>query len=442
MIEQRRIAKFLFKGGIAILDQGLVTGVNFVVSIVLARWLSAKEYGAYALAFAVLLLLGLLYQALFLEPMGVFGASVYRSCLRSYLRAIVWLHVISSVIILVAVGAAAGIELKVGGQESLAGALLGVAIAGPLIIMFWMIKRAYYVQFAPGPSAVAGAAYCVLTLGILAFVYKYHGLSPFLAFLILGTGSLVAGIPLLLYFLRGLPPDVDATTLGDTWQRHWRYGRWAVASSALTWVPINIFYPLLSSFSGMAQAGELKALANFSAPIGQAVAALSTLALPYATRTQEKHGLAGGGILSRRVSLLFVSAAIVYWSVFLVFREPAFRILYSGKYLEVAYLLPAIALGSIFWSGFVGPANALRAMESPASVFVAVCCASAVAIVAGVPATWFWGLKGAVWVMAISQGVGFIAASILLRRRLLQRAAPASSADLEPTPPLPFDSIP
>jgi O-antigen/teichoic acid export membrane protein len=440
MADRQRIAKFLFKGGLAILDQGLVTGVNFVVSIVLARWLSAEEYGAYALAFAVLLLLGVLYQALFLEPMGVFGASVYRGCFRSYLKAIVQLHIISSLIILVTMGAASGIELKVG-EESLAGALLGVAIAGPLIIMFWMIKRAYYVQFTPGPSAVGGAAYCILTLGILALVYKYHGLSPFLAFLILGAGSLATGIPLLLYFIRGLPPDVEATTLRDTWQRHWRYGRWAVASSALTWVPINIFYPLLSSFSGTAQAGELKALANFSSPIGQAVAALSTLALPYATRTQERHGASGGGTLSRRVSLLFISAAVVYWSVLLVFREPVFRVLYSGKYLEVAYLLPAIALGSIFWSGFVGPANALRAMESPASVFVAVCCASAVAIVAGVPATWFWGLKGAVWVMAVSQGVGFIAASILLRRRLLHRAALASSTDLEPTPPVPFDSI-
>lgn len=441
MIDRRRITTFLFKGGLAILDQGLVTGVNFVLSIILARWLSAEEYGAYALAFAVLLLLGLLYQALLLEPMGVFGASAYRKCFRSYLKAILLLHLISQVIILLVVGSAAGIELRIGGQETLAGALTGVAIAGPLVMMFWMVKRAFYVQFTPGPSAVGGAAYCVLTLGILALVYRYHRLSPFTAFLIMGFGALAAGVPLLLYFLRSLPPDTEVTTVADTWQRHWRYGRWAVASSALAWVPVNIFYPLVSSFSGMAQAGELKALANFSSPIGQAVAALSTLALPYATRHQQRHGSAGGGVLSRWVSLLFISATVLYWCVFLGFREPAFRILYSGKYMEVAYLLPAIALGSIFWSGFVGPANALRAMESPASVFVAVCCASGVAIAIGVPATWFWGLRGAVWVMAISQSCGFMAAAILLRRRVRQPSRPGPAADLEATPPVTTDPI-
>ena len=438
MIDRRRITKFLFKGGLAILDQGLVTGVNFLVSIVLARWLSAEEYGAYALAFAVLLLLGLLYQALLLEPMGVFGASAYRKCFRSYLKAILWLHGICSVVVVVGVGSAAGIELKFGSEASLAGALFGIAIAGPMILMFWMVKRAYYVQSAPGPSTVGGAAYCVVTLGILAVAYRYHQLSPFIAFVIMGVGALAAGIPLLLYFFRSLPADCESTTLADTWQRHWRYGRWAVASSALAWVPVNIFYPLVSSFSGMAQAGELKALANFSSPIGQAVAALSTLALPYAARHQERHGSAGGGMLSRWVSLLFISATVLYWCVFLGFRDPAFRILYSGKYMEVAYLLPAIALGSIFWSGFVGPANALRAMESPASVFVAVCCASGVAIAAGVPASWFWGLRGAVWVMAASQGFGFVAAAILLRRRVQQHAEIDSAAEV---PTLPPDSI-
>ena len=146
-------------------------------------------------------------------------------------------------------------------------------------------------------------------------------------------------------------------------------------------------------------------------------------------------------MLSRWVSLLFISATVLYWCVFLGFREPAFRILYSGKYMEVAYLLPAIALGSIFWSGFVGPANALRAMESPASVFVAVCCASGVAIGLGVPATWFWGLRGAVWVMAVSQGFGFVAAAILLRRRVRHPSTLGPRRDLESTPPVPTDSI-
>jgi hypothetical protein len=34
------------KGGLAVLDQGLISGSNFLVGILLARWLAPAEYGA------------------------------------------------------------------------------------------------------------------------------------------------------------------------------------------------------------------------------------------------------------------------------------------------------------------------------------------------------------------------------------------------------------
>ena len=46
------LAKFLrwmTKGGLAILDNGLISGSNFLLGILLARWLAPEEYGAYAL---------------------------------------------------------------------------------------------------------------------------------------------------------------------------------------------------------------------------------------------------------------------------------------------------------------------------------------------------------------------------------------------------------
>src|SRR5205823_6875931 len=68
-----RPVPWAMKGGLAIFDQGLVAGSRFLVSILLARWLSSRQYGAYALAYAVFLLLLMLYQSLLLEPMTVFG---------------------------------------------------------------------------------------------------------------------------------------------------------------------------------------------------------------------------------------------------------------------------------------------------------------------------------------------------------------------------------
>src|SRR6267154_1624911 len=89
----RALAKTFLKGALAILDQGLVSGSNFVIGIFLARWLTAKEYGAYAVAFGIFLLVANLYQSWVIEPMAVFGPSTHRGSLRAYLKSLIWIYV-------------------------------------------------------------------------------------------------------------------------------------------------------------------------------------------------------------------------------------------------------------------------------------------------------------------------------------------------------------
>ena len=94
---KHKLIPWAMKGGLALLDQGVFAGSNFVISILLARWLSAAEYGTYAVGFAVFLFLLNFHQALLLEPMLVFGSSVYRNCLRGYVKALLLLHLGMSV---------------------------------------------------------------------------------------------------------------------------------------------------------------------------------------------------------------------------------------------------------------------------------------------------------------------------------------------------------
>src|SRR5260370_21820308 len=80
----RKLARWVTKGGLAILDQGLISGSNFLIGILLARWLVPAKYGAFSLAFSVFLLLSYVYHALVSEPQGVFSGSAYRHFLRGY----------------------------------------------------------------------------------------------------------------------------------------------------------------------------------------------------------------------------------------------------------------------------------------------------------------------------------------------------------------------
>lgn len=418
VIIHRKLITWAMKGCLAIADQGLITGSNFVIGVLLARWLPADQYGVYAVAYAMFLLFSMLHQSLLQEPQMVFGASAYCHCPRGYLKALLRLHLATSLLISCVLCLSAEVALKLGQPGGLPGALAALAIAAPLILLFWIGRRSFYLQFSPVPAVVGGLLYSAFASCGLYVARRVRLLSPMFALLLMGLGALAASIFFFTYLKLRLPPCHAAPSLRETWHRHWRYGRWALASAAVMWIPANIFYPLLSSFSGMAQAGELKALMNFAAPVLQTSAALAVLLLPYAVRIHKQKGFAGTGTITRQITLLGMSGTVLYWLPLLLFRTPAFHLLYSGRYTEVAYLLPVVALGSLFFSAFFASANALRATESPDSVFVAVLVSTCISLTIGVPAVRIFGVKGAVWSMTLSEMLAFVVALLLLRRKV------------------------
>ena len=74
------------KGSLAIARPGpLCQFSNFLLNVLLARWLAPTDYGAFALAFSVFLLLLLFHNALLSGPMLVFGPGKYRERFPEYL---------------------------------------------------------------------------------------------------------------------------------------------------------------------------------------------------------------------------------------------------------------------------------------------------------------------------------------------------------------------
>ena len=253
-------AAWASKGVMALTDQGLIATANFLVALLLARQVSQAEYGAYALAFEVFLLMVVVYSAFILEPMSVFGPSVYKNCLREYMKTILGLHVWVTLVTFAIVGGAAAFAFLAKGNKPVAMALLGVAVAGPCVLFFWVVRRTYYLNLMPGPAAVGALIYSSVLLSALFVCYREHWLSSMTVFLIMSMAALVTGPTLLVRLNKRLSSGTDSPARSDVIQRHWKYGRWALLSATATWGTGAIFYFSVSSFHGLATTGELKAV--------------------------------------------------------------------------------------------------------------------------------------------------------------------------------------
>ncbi len=408
------------KGVLTLTDQGLIGGSNFIIAIFLARQLSRTGYGAYALAFEIFMVLSLAYACLILEPMFVFGPSTYRGRFRQYLGALLWMHLAVAFATAILLGGSAWLIYALGKSPNLPRALTAAAFATPCVLLFWLVRRAFYVKLDPKTAVFGGLIYGSVSVGGVLLLYQLRSLSPATAFLLMTAGALAA-TP---FLLGRLKPSMSLKSAGPMLRevagKHWVYGRWSLSAAMASWISGNIYYILLSTMHGLADTGSFKALINFASPVGQVFAALFMLILPYAARIYQENGVSGVERLSWRLMPLYSGGAVVYWVAFLLLKYPILHLLYGGKYLHIEHLIPYVALGSVFRIAATVEVISLKALRSPFLSFIAWIFSDIVALLVGVPAIWAFGLQGALWAYTLSGAATLIASFILLRRMARQ----------------------
>ena len=425
------LKSWVVKCSTAILDHGLISASNFLLGVVLARYLGSDQYGAYALAFSTFVLLSLVHSALAMEPMSVFAPSIYRKTTREYLGLMLWVQIVATGII-VALGGGVGLAFHLSGQHShLISAFAGIAIASPCVLIFWFARRAFYLQFRPGQALIGSIAYsALLTFGIWALAFL-HLLSPFAAFLVMGVAALLTSL-LLLVRLR---PTVSrkaiakALSVKEVFAQHWEYGQWACASVLFIWIPWNGFYSVVAHFSGLAESGALKALLNLAMPMTQTFAAFSLLFISQAARLGHEKGWEAVKIQAWRISGLFVLGSSAYWILVCVFRTQLIKLMYAGHYQGIAPLVPLVAVASILSGAAMGPTIAIRAMRSPANVTAIHFGSSLVCVLIGIPACQAWGVRGAVVAILLSSIVSVLTGFLMVRSRKLHERLPAPGTE-------------
>jgi O-antigen/teichoic acid export membrane protein len=404
------------KGALALVDQGLISGANFVVGIVLARHLAPDQYGAYALAFQVYLFLSVAYAALVLEPLSVFGSSVYQKSNREYLGTLLRIHAVVAAVVFLGLFTCAWIVGRLSPGNELTSALIGVGVASPCMLLFSLARRGFYVKLSPLQAALGALGYFAVVLGGLLFAFHRGTLSPLVAFLLFAAGAGVTA-PMMLARLRSsLKPQHATLKLSEVIHRHWGYGRWALGSAVAVWFSTAIYYPILGSFHGLAETGALQALGNFSSPVGQAFAAMSLLSLPYAAGIHYQQTSKETGHLAAKLALIYAGGTILYWLLIVLFRWQIVEHLYAGRYMGIVGMIPWLGLASVLRISATSQAIILRAMHAPYLVFVAYGAASVVDVVAGIPCTWAFGLRGAIFGMVLASAVALIVTLVMLHR--------------------------
>ena len=405
-----RLLSWAQKGGFAVLDQALFAGANFLVNILLGRWMEPTQYGAFAVAYAIFLLLATFHTSVLTEPMLVFGAGKYTKRFPQYIGVLIYGHWWVTGIISLLLATTAFVLWQLG-HADLAQAMGGLTLASPLILFMWLVRRAFYVPGLPQWAATGGALYLGFMLAGMYGLYREQWLSTAPALTLMGITSLAVSLWLTTilrphWYITGTSPPLE-TVYAD----HWDYGRWAIATAAVTWVPGTFYYTLLAAWVGLEGSAALRAIMNLIMPILQANSAIAILLLPpfvQAFTTEDRSQFLR---FVRLVFILFAMGALGYWIFLLCFHAEVFCWVYGGRYGEEtnALLLAGLHPLPVGVTAVLG--SALRAMKRPDQIFW---CQTVGAVVTMTFGLWLLPLYG-----VIGAVIGGLASSVTVAVALM-----------------------
>jgi O-antigen/teichoic acid export membrane protein len=394
----RRRRGWVTNGIWAIMDQGLFAVSSFAVSVLLARWLSPHGYGAFAVAFSVLLLMGTIHTAVLGEPMHVLGPGRYSNRTPVYVRRLAPIHfivtgVMSAVLLL-------GVLVVALVSPSLPRATLAVlAVAAPGILYLWLMRRACYIDARPRRAAMAGLVYALLVPAGLFGLTRLSALTAASSLLLLGVLSLLVGAGLQRLLTGRRAAAAAQIPYSDITHAHWNYGKWALGSAVLSWVPANALVLVLPLWYSLGDVGTLRVATTLMLPVQNVQTALAALIMPALVRARATGQLRPNAVAS---GLLFVAMSALYAPVVLVFGSQLTGLVFGPQYRIEGVALWILAVIPVVTAVSAIAGTVLRAIERPDWVLRTYVAATLVTCLVGLPLVYRFGVDGALAAILLS----------------------------------------
>ena len=360
-----------------------------------------SEYGAFAVAYAVFLLLGTFHTAVLTEPLLVFGAGRWQRTFREYLGVLLLMHLVLSVLIVLVVSLAAFVLWRAG-VDSLGRALFGAALAAPFTLLLWLLRRAWYVREGPQKAAIGGAIYLVGMATALVWLSRGARLSSLTAFLLMGVGAAVVSIGFAFALRPRFSTGRATLSIVAVAKDHWRYGRWSSGVAAVIWLANSGYYVLGEILLGSSSVALMRALLNLMMPFSHSQTALSNLYMPALARSARYGWDDQVRRLSKRAIATHFAFALLYAVALVALGKPLIAVLYGGRYEAPGMLVFLVALVVCSF----GTGNALsmlpRAMARPEKLLVPAVAGAVCTLTIGVGLILAGGVAGALLGMSAS----------------------------------------
>jgi O-antigen/teichoic acid export membrane protein len=383
---------------LAIADQGVISGTNFLVSLALARVMEGAEYGLYVFGFTTLIIIEGLQNNLVSAPLNVISVRKSRTEWRELVFHSILFYVIISLLVVATLSASYFLLLGTTYSGN-AIVLLNLNITAVAFMGSELLRKSFLSILDIGSTLLLDViAYSIRSLALLA-VFFLDVTSSVVVLHFISFGSLVS----ILIGLRKLKLDLRLMKFNKLVMIEiFDFGKWTL----LDWLPFvlsgQLYVYIVTFVLGNEATGALGAIRNFVAPVSILLVSLMNYVLPYFSGTYAKKG--GAAFKTTLVSFFakLILILAVYLTVINVFAGDLLTLVY-GKYGEYAFILLLLSLGVALNILFKPFDIYIRVICKPKYIFLSRIGSATVSTLLCYPLVKNYGLSGAAFSYILSQ---------------------------------------
>ncbi len=350
----------------ALADQALVSGVNFLTGIILARFLGIAEFGIFSFAWMAVLFINNQQASIIISPMMSIGPKQTPSEAPAYFGAVIVQQLIFSFLAALMVF----LSVKLGGIYFTDWKLDKLAVPLASALFFFLLQdflRRYF--FTRGKAATAFINDIVSYLGqllLLGGLTKIYQLDGAIALWIIALTSAVAVI---VGILTLGTVTFDRTLYWPVTVRHWQSSSWITVSGLLQWVGSQGVIAITGAMLGAASLGGIRAVLNLVAPVNIIMQAMQNTLPVGASKALHNQGHEG---LVRYLKRQTINIVIVVSAISLlatVFSGMLIELIYGQSFVAFSYLVKWQSLYVILGALIAPLLIYFRAIERTRSFF-------------------------------------------------------------------------
>jgi O-antigen/teichoic acid export membrane protein len=408
------------KTKLVLFDQAIVSGANFVIGLVLARFLGPADYGQFVLTYNIILLIGGIQAALIISPMMVAGSTLTSEQKPRYYRAVTAQQFLFCLV----VGVVILVAMKIGGpyvpQWGMDSLLWPLLFATASVLTQDFFRRYFFASDRADRAAVNdllthGGKFALLAgLGLAGHLTVVHALT------VVGGASALGFVLAFIASRNERSVVSQSSALRQVAHKHWMFGRWLLAESLVYWCGSQLVIYMAGQVVSTSLVGAMSAAQNVVGMVNILFLALENLVPSRAAAIYANGGKVALTRYLKRVTA--IGGAVILGIVLFasIWSEFWLKLFYGSAYAGYGWMI-------IWWSayylmGFLQrPLSVgLRVLGDTKNIFLASLFAAVVAITLSYPLIRFLGSIGAMIAICLVHATA-LAALILAFRRAIEK---------------------